>query len=107
MTTAEHVDAVAAYGFSDHQARFLILVMRHSGLCIKRQYAEFAGVANGGEKCNAFFEKLVRRGFAAATDCIHSACICTTSTRSRSTTGSATWTAAIDAGSRRGTPPSA
>ena len=72
MTTDERVQAVADHGFTDRQARFLILVMRHSGLCIKRQYAEFAGVANGGEKCNAFFEKLVRRGFATATACIHS-----------------------------------
>lgn len=46
--------------------------MRHSGLCVKRQYAAFAGIANGGEKCNAFFDKLVRRGHTAAVDCIHS-----------------------------------
>jgi hypothetical protein len=46
-------------------------VIRHAGLCIKRQYAAFAGIANGGEKCNAFFEKLVRRGFAVASECIH------------------------------------
>jgi hypothetical protein len=71
MTTAERVYAVADYGFSDRQARFLVLVMRHAGLCVKRQYATFAGIANGGEKCNAFFAKLVRRGFAVATDCIH------------------------------------
>jgi hypothetical protein len=48
-----------------------VLVMRHSGLCIKRQYAAFAGIANGGEKCNAFFRKPVRRGFAIPTACIH------------------------------------
>jgi hypothetical protein len=71
MTTAERVQAVADYGFTERQARFLVLVMRHSGLCVKRQYAAFAGVANGGEKCNAFFNKLVRRGYAVATDCIH------------------------------------
>src|SRR5262249_20986178 len=45
--------------------------MRHAGVCVKRQYATFAGIANGGEKCNAFFDKLVRRGFAVASDCIH------------------------------------
>ena len=71
MTTAERVQAVADYGFTERQARFLVLVMRHAGLCLKRQYAAFAGIANGGEKCNAFFEKLVRRGFAGASDCIH------------------------------------
>jgi hypothetical protein len=71
LTTAERVQAVVDYGFTERQARFLVLVMRHSGLCVKRQYAAFAGIANGGEKCNAFFSKLVRRGLAIATDCIH------------------------------------
>ena len=71
MTTTERVQAVIDYGFTDRQARFLVLVMQHSGLCVKRQYAAFAGIANGGEKCNAFFAKLVRRGFATETACIH------------------------------------
>jgi len=61
MTTSERVQAVADYGFTERQARFLVLVMRHAGLCIKRQYATFAGIANGGEKSNAFFDRLVRR----------------------------------------------
>ncbi len=71
MTTDERVQAVADYGFTERQARFLVLVMRHAGLCVKRQYAAFAGIANGGEKCNVFFDKLVTRGFAVAADCIH------------------------------------
>jgi hypothetical protein len=71
VTTAERVQAVVDYGFTERQARFLVLVMRHGGVCVKRQYAAFAGIANGGEKCNAFFTKLVRRGYAVATDCIH------------------------------------
>jgi len=71
MTTAERVQAIADYGFTDRQARFLVLVMRHAGLCVKRQYAAFAGIKPGGEKCNAFFEKLVRRGCAVTSDCIH------------------------------------
>jgi hypothetical protein len=71
LTTDERVQAVVDYGFTDRQARFLVLVMRHSGLCVKRQYAAFAGIANGGEKCNAFFHKLVGRGHAIATACIH------------------------------------
>lgn len=71
MTDAERVQAVVDYGFTERQARFLVLVTRHSGLCVKRQYAAFAGIANGGEKCNAFFDKLVRRGFAVTADCIH------------------------------------
>jgi hypothetical protein len=71
MTTAERVQAIIDYGFTERQARFLVLVMRHSGLCIKRQYGTLAGVARGGEKCNAFFDKLVRRGYAVAVDCVH------------------------------------
>jgi hypothetical protein len=43
-----------------------------SDLCISyRQYGAFAGVARGGQKCNAFFDKLVRRGYAVAGSCIH------------------------------------
>lgn len=71
MRDAERVQAVVDHGFTARQARFLVLVMRHAGLCVKRQYAAFAGIANGGEKCNAFFDKLVRRGFAVTADCIH------------------------------------
>ncbi len=71
MTGTERVQAVVEYGFTERQARFLVLVMRHAGLCVKRQYAAFAGIANGGDKCNAFFDKLVRRGFAVTADCIH------------------------------------
>jgi hypothetical protein len=71
VITQDRVEAIADYGFTDRQARFLVLVMRHSGLCVKRQYAAFAGIKPGGEKCNAFFEKLIRRGYAVASDCIH------------------------------------
>jgi hypothetical protein len=71
MTNHERVQAVADYGFTERQARFLVLVMRHAGLCVKRQYAVFAGIAPGGEKCNAFFDKLVQRGYAVSSDCIH------------------------------------
>jgi hypothetical protein len=71
LTTQERVQAIADYSFTERQARFLVLVMRHAGLCVKRQYAAFAGIKPGGEKCNAFFEKLVRRGYAVTADCIH------------------------------------
>jgi hypothetical protein len=71
VTSEERVQAVADYGFTERQARFLVLVMRHAGVCVKRQYAMFAGIANGGEKCNAFFNKLVGRGYAVASDCVH------------------------------------
>jgi len=71
MTDTERAQAVVDHGFTERQARFLVLVMRHAGLCVKRQYAAFAGIANGGEKCNAFFDKLMKRGFVVTADCIH------------------------------------
>lgn len=67
----EQVRAIADMRFTERQARFLVLVMRHAGVCIPRQYASFAGIANGGRKCNAFFARLVRRGLAAAITCVH------------------------------------
>ena len=70
MTTHERIQAVVDFGFTERQARFLVLVMRHAGVCVPRQYARFAGVAHGA-KCNAFFDKLVRRGYAVANTCIH------------------------------------
>ncbi len=58
-------------GFTERQARFLVLVMRHGGVCIPRQYATFAGIANGGRRCNAFFDKLVKRGYTHEIRCVH------------------------------------
>lgn len=71
MTNQDRVHALADYGFTDVQARFVVLVMRHAGLCIKRQFAAFAGLPPGGAQCNAFFARLVRRGYATVSDCIH------------------------------------
>ena len=50
--------------------RFLVTVMSHSGVCLPRQYATFAGVAYG-HKINRFFDRLVARGFASACPCLH------------------------------------
>ncbi len=65
------VRAVIDCGFTERQARFLVLVMRHGGVCIPRQYASFAAIANGGRRCNAFFDRLVRRGYAHEIRCVH------------------------------------
>jgi len=70
MTTDERVQAVVGFGFTERQARFPMLVMRHAGVCVPRQYARCAGVAYGA-KCNAFFSKLVRHGCAVVSDCVH------------------------------------
>ena len=71
MTQDERIRAVVDCGFTERQARFLVLVMRHSGICIPRQYASFAGIANGGRRCSAFFDKLVKRGYAHEIRCVH------------------------------------
>jgi len=71
LTTEERINAIAQFRFTEPQARVLDLVLRHAGVCVPRQYATVAGIANGGDKCNAFFEKLVRRHYAVASDCAH------------------------------------
>ncbi len=68
--SATHVRAIVELGFTERQARFLTLVMRHSGVCVPRQYAQVAGIAQGA-KCKAFFDRLVRRGHARAIECMH------------------------------------
>lgn len=64
------VKAIAARGFTERQARFLVLVLRHAGVCVPGQYAHFAGTAQGA-KCNTFFARLVQQGHAVAVDCLH------------------------------------
>jgi len=71
LTTEDRVTAIADFGFSERQARFLEVVLRHAGVCVPRQYASFAGIAHGGDKCHAFFDKLIRRKCAVPCDCIH------------------------------------
>jgi len=59
----ERVAAVRAFGFTERQARFLVLVLTHSGVCLPRQYRAFAGIAHGRQALE-FFDTLVRGGFA-------------------------------------------
>ena len=70
MNINDAVQAIASKGFTERQARFLVLVMRHSGVCVMRQYAAFAGIVFG-EKTRRFFDKLVTRDFASTYDCSH------------------------------------
>jgi hypothetical protein len=71
MTTAEdRVKTVAEFGFTDRQARFLVMVMRHAGICVPRQYAAFAGTAYG-RRVNALFDQLVERQYATICGCVH------------------------------------
>src|ERR1700732_3599510 len=70
MTAGDRVKAVANFGFTERQARFLVLVMRHAGICVPRQYAESAGTAYG-RRANALFDSLVERGYATICGCRH------------------------------------
>lgn len=70
MTSEERIDAVARFGFTTRQAKFLVTVMRHSGVCLPRQYAAFAGIVYG-QKTRAFFTSLVVRRYASSCPCIH------------------------------------
>ena len=70
MNTEHAAQTIAKRGFTDRQARFLILVARHSGVCVMRQYSSFAGIIFG-QKTRKFFAKLVRLGFVSTYDCAH------------------------------------
>ena len=70
MTFNERVKAVSEFGFTTRQARFLVTVMLHGGVCVPRQYARFAGTAYG-HKVNVFFDKLVSLRYAVRCRCVH------------------------------------
>ena len=65
MTPEDRVKAVVDFGFTERQARFLVTVMLHAGVCLLRQYTAFPGIVHG-QKTRKFFYKLVSRGFATA-----------------------------------------
>jgi hypothetical protein len=71
MTFDERTQAVAKMGgFTERQARFLVTVMLHAGVCVPRQYATCCGIVHG-QKTRKFFAKLVRLGLASVYDCRH------------------------------------
>jgi hypothetical protein len=70
MTFDQRVLAVTKLGFTERQARFLVTVMLHAGVCVPRQYATFAGTAYG-HNVTMFFEKLTEGGYATASGCLH------------------------------------
>jgi hypothetical protein len=65
MTFDERVQAVASFGFSDRQTRFLVTVALHSGFCLRRHYAAFAGLRSG-QGVRDFLERLVDRRLATS-----------------------------------------
>lgn len=70
MTFDQRVKAVSEFGFTTRQARFLVTVMLHGGVCVPRQYARFAGTAYG-HKVNVFFDSLISKRFAVRCRCVH------------------------------------
>jgi hypothetical protein len=63
MTFDERVTALRPFGFSAIQTRFLVTFALHGGFCLRRQYAEFAGLKYGAG-VREFLERLVARGLA-------------------------------------------
>src|SRR6476646_10852546 len=63
LANAEREEAVAAFGFTERQARFLVTVLLHSGVFLERQYCSFARIVHG-QKSTDFITALVERRFA-------------------------------------------
>src|SRR5688572_5462377 len=70
MNIDDTVRALTEKGFTERQARFLVLVARHSGVCVMRQYSAFAGIVFG-QKTRKFFAKLEHLGYVSTYDCAH------------------------------------
>jgi hypothetical protein len=60
--TEARVNALAGFGFTDRQRRFLVTVMVHSGSFLERQYCAFTGTVRG-QNSREFMARLVARGF--------------------------------------------
>lgn len=63
--SAERVNRILAFGFSERQARFLVHVLVYAGVFLERQYRAFAGIVHG-QKTHDFLAKLVNAGYATA-----------------------------------------
>jgi hypothetical protein len=68
MNLDDDIGTIISRGFTERQARFLVLVARHSGVCVMRQYSAFAGVVFG-HTTRRFFTKLERLGWVSTYDC--------------------------------------
>ena len=63
LANAQRMEAIAAFGFTERQARFLLNALLHSGVFVERQYCRFAGIVHG-QKSTDFLKTLVERRFA-------------------------------------------
>ena len=57
-------------GFTERQAGFLVTVMLHSGVCVRRQYCAYARIVHG-QKDHDFFSSLVARSAATSYTAAH------------------------------------
>lgn len=71
MTFDQRVREIVGKSFTERQARFLVTVMLHSGVCMIRQYCAFVGQVYG-QAGRDFFRELTSRKLATAFDCAHS-----------------------------------
>lgn len=62
VASTDRITMVRASCFTERQARFLVLVLEHAGVCLPRQYRASAGIAHG-RHTHRFFEKLITGGF--------------------------------------------
>ena len=65
LANTEREEAIAVFGFTERQARFLLQVLLHSGVFLERQYCRFAGTVHG-QKSTDFIRTLVDRRLATA-----------------------------------------
>ena len=70
MSAIDRVRRVSGNRLTERQARFLVTVMQHSGVCVPRQFPAFAGIKHG-QRTVDLFERLVRWGYAVAYPCRH------------------------------------
>lgn len=63
LANAQRMEAIAAFGFTERQTRFLLHVLLHSGVFVERQYCSFAGIVHG-QKSTDFIKTLVERRYA-------------------------------------------
>jgi hypothetical protein len=70
MSIDPRIIALTGFGLTERQARFLLIVMSHAGVCVGRQYCSYARIVDG-QNVRAFLADLVARGYATAYECGH------------------------------------
>jgi hypothetical protein len=63
----DHIERIAALGYTESEARFLYVVATHSGYFTMRQFITFAAI-NPGKRSTAFAQKLLKHAHATVRD---------------------------------------